>query len=146
VRIVDANVLLYAVNSDSDFHEDSRAWLDRALSGQDRVGFSWIALLAFVRLSTKVGLMPSPLPVRDAMDQVVAWLGAPSAAIAQPTGRHGDLLTSLLVEAGTGGNLTNDAHLAALAIEHRGTVVSYDTDFARFSGVSWARPEDLLSR
>lgn len=146
MKVVDANVLLYAVNSDSDHHLDSKAWLDRSLSGDDRVGLSWLALLAFVRLSTKVGLMPSPLSVEDATAQVLEWQSAPGAVIVQPTGRHGDVLAGLLIGVGTGGNLTSDAHLAALAIEHRGTVVSYDPDFSRFDGVSWVKPGDLLHR
>ncbi|NMD45782.1 MAG: type II toxin-antitoxin system VapC family toxin, partial [Propionibacterium sp.] len=37
-------------------------------------------------------------------------------------------------------NLVNDAHLAALALEHRAEIVSYDNDFARFEGVRWRRP------
>lgn len=144
MRVVDANVLLYAVNSDSVHHRDSRAWLDRSLSGGDRVGLSWVALLAFQRLSTKAGLMPHPLSVEDATRQVLEWQSAPGAVIVQPTGRHADVLAGLLVSVGTGGNLTSDAHLAALAVEHRGSVVSYDTDFSRFDGVAWARPADLL--
>ena len=59
MKLVDANVLLYAVNEDADHHEESRAWLDGALSGAETVAFSWIVLLASVRLATKVGLFPN---------------------------------------------------------------------------------------
>ena len=58
MKIVDANVLLYAVNSASEHHTSSRRWLDAALSGADTVGLDWVPLLAFVRLTTKVGLFP----------------------------------------------------------------------------------------
>ncbi len=61
MKIVDANVLLYAVNTASDHHEASRRWLDGALSGADAVGLAWVPLLAFVRLVTRHGLFPSPL-------------------------------------------------------------------------------------
>ena len=145
MKVVDANVLLYAVNSASDHHHASRRWLDGALSGADTVGLAWVPLLAFVRLSTKVGLFPSPLPPADAMRQVAEWSGAPGAVLIGPTPRHVDVLDRLLASVGTGGNLVNDGHLAALAVEHRGTVVSYDSDFGRFDGVTWRTPDALLS-
>lgn len=145
MKIVDANVLLYAVNSASEHHAVSRRWLDGALSGGDTVGLAWVPLLAFVRLTTKVGLFPSPLAPDDAMRQVAEWLGAPGAQLVAPTARHADVLAGLLARTGTGGNLVNDAHLAALAVEHRGTVVSYDSDFSRFGDVRWRTPDDMVS-
>jgi toxin-antitoxin system PIN domain toxin len=145
VKIVDANVLLYAVNSVSEHHEASRRWLDGALSGSDSVGLAWVPMLAFVRLSTKIGLFPSPLPPSDAMRQVVDWTTAPGATTIGPTARHGDILHGLLAQSGTGGNLVNDAHLAALAIEYRASIVSYDNDFGRFESVRADTPEALLS-
>jgi predicted nucleic acid-binding protein len=50
------------------------------------------------------------------------------------------VLSSLLQESGAAGNLVNDAHLAAVAIEHRATVTSFDADFGRFSDLNWTRP------
>ncbi len=140
MKLVDANVLLYAVNRDSPRHEAARRWLDGALSGGETVAFAWIVLLAFLRLSTKVGLFPSPLTVDEAMDRVDAWLGAPAAVVVEPTARHGAIVRDLLRGVGAGGNLVNDAHLAALAIEHRCGIVSFDNDFSRFSGVAWSEP------
>ena len=140
MNVVDANVLLYAVNSDADRHHESREWLDRSLSGSAVVGFSWLAMLAFVRLSTKIGLFPRPLTIDEAMARLEEWTSQPTAEVIQPTARHLGLMSSLLQPLGTGGNLVNDAHLAALAIEHRGTVVSYDHDFERFAGLRWQQP------
>jgi toxin-antitoxin system PIN domain toxin len=129
------------VNSDADHHERSRRWLDASLSGADTVGFAWIALLAFVRLSTREGLFPRPLPMDAAMDRVDAWLAAPSAVVLEPTLDHGRVLRSLLAPLTTAGNLVNDAHLAALAVEHKCEIVSFDNDFSRFTGVRWQQPE-----
>jgi uncharacterized protein len=140
VKLVDANVLLYAVNTDAERHEPARRWLDTALSGSDTVAFAWIALLAFVRLATKDGLFPSPLTIDEAMDRVDAWLAAAPAVVVEPTVDHARIVRGLLRDVGAGGNLVNDAHLAALAVEHRCSVVSYDHDFSRFSGVSWELP------
>ncbi len=140
MKLVDANVLLYAVNRDATHHETARAWLDRSLSGDATVAFAWVALLAFVRLSTRVGLFPAPLDVDGALDRVDAWTTAGPAVIVEPTPDHSAIVRRLLGQIGVGGNLVNDAHLAALAIEHRCTVVSYDNDFSRFDGVVWERP------
>jgi toxin-antitoxin system PIN domain toxin len=140
VILVDANVLLYAVNESVDKHEQARSWLDGALNGREPVGLSWIVLLAFLRLSTRVGLFPSPLTVREAVDRVEAWLAQPPSVVLEPTSRHLSVLAGLLASTGSGGNLVNDAHLAALAVEHDATIVTYDTDFGRFPGVRWQLP------
>ncbi|WP_326546469.1 type II toxin-antitoxin system VapC family toxin [Mycolicibacterium sp. ND9-15] len=145
MKIVDANVLLYAVNTASEHHNASRRWLDDALSGSDIVGLAWTPLLAFVRLATKVGLFPAPLPAPDATRQVIDWCAAPAAQVISPTPRHADILARLVAQTGTGGNLVNDAHLAALALEHRATIVTYDSDFSRFDGVRSRTPDSLLS-
>ncbi|ANS80659.1 Toxin 1, PIN domain [Serinicoccus hydrothermalis] len=146
MKVVDANVLLYAVNPSARHHEASRRWLDGALSGSETVGFSWLVLTAFVRLSTKVGLFPHPLQPGQAIAVVRAWLGAPGARMLEPGGAHLTLMESILSEVGSGGNLVSDAHLAAIALEANAGVVSYDTDFSRFERVRCSRPDDLLGR
>lgn len=138
--VVDANVLIYAVDSTAAQHEHARAWLDASLAGAEAVGLAWVALLAFVRISTNRSILPSPMTATDALAQVETWLGAPAAVVAQPTARHAGVLKGLLRETGTAGNLTTDAHLAALAVEHSADIVSYDRDFARFRGIRHRLP------
>jgi len=140
VVIVDANVLLYAVDSTAAHHENSRSWLDRSLAGSEAVGLAWVVLLAFVRIATSPAIHPTAMSVDEALDQMETWLGAPAAVVAQPSARHVGVLGSLIRSVGTGGNLTTDAHLAALAIEHSAEIVSYDRDFARFTGVKHRIP------
>jgi predicted nucleic acid-binding protein len=78
--------------------------------------------------------------VEDALRVVEHWLTHPRAQVTHPGERHAEILGQLLRSAGTAGNLTTDAHLAALAIEHGATVLSFDRDFARFPGVPWKLP------
>ncbi|NLG62024.1 MAG: type II toxin-antitoxin system VapC family toxin [Candidatus Cloacimonetes bacterium] len=145
MRVVDANVLLYAVNEDARQHESSVAWLDRALSGADTVGFSWIAMLAFARIATRSDIFRAPLTTSEAFEQLDVWIAAPGGRVLNPGEKHLDILSRLADESGTAGNLVNDAHLAALAIEHRASVVSFDRDFARFDGLRVHRPDQLLT-
>ena len=140
MKVVDANVLLYAVNEQAPHHGPARRWLDRALSGGEAVGFAWVVILAFLRLSTNPSLFARPLALDEAVGVVEAWLAQPPAVVVQPTPRHLSLLHGLLAPVGTAANLVNDAHLAALSLEHGAEVTSFDGDFARFAGVRWQRP------
>jgi toxin-antitoxin system PIN domain toxin len=138
--LLDANLLIYAVNADAPLHRKAKSWLEAALSGQETVGFPWNVLLAFLRLTTRPGLFRRPLPADTAFGLVASWLDQPSAVIVHPGPRHLQVLRELLLPLGTAGNLTSDAHLAALAIEHRAELYSSDADFARFHGLKWRNP------
>jgi uncharacterized protein len=140
VIVPDVNVLLYAVNTASDHHESAAAELLQGYRGPRGVGFAWVSLLAFIRLSTRSGIFPRPLSVEDALRVAGHWLDHPNAQVLHPGTDHRDILSRLLLGAGAAGNLTTDAHLAALAIEHDATIISFDRDFARFAGVKWTHP------
>ncbi|MCG6923772.1 MAG: type II toxin-antitoxin system VapC family toxin [Acidobacteria bacterium] len=138
--LVDANLLIYAIDSDAPLHRQAREWLEGALSGTTRVGLAWIVLLAFLRITTRAGILVHPLSLAEATDYVDSWLDQPFVE-SLPTGPdHWGILRSLLAATGTAGNLTSDAHIAALAIEHRATIYSTDHDFGRFPGVKHINP------
>jgi toxin-antitoxin system PIN domain toxin len=135
LRIPDANVLLYAFDEESPRHSQAQEWLERKLSSPETVGLAWLVVVAFLRLGTSGAVFTSPMSAREALDEVDGWLARPTVAVVDPTDRHAATLRELLESAGTAGNLTNDAHLAAIAIEHGATVASFDGDFHRFSGL-----------
>ncbi len=141
MTLVDANVLLNAINRSAPDHEAAKRWLDAALSGGAPVGLAWVVLLAVLRLATRPGLFQRPLTTDEATALLAGWLTAPAATVLHPGAGHLEVLARLLGSVGTAGNLTTDAHLAALAVEHHATVVTFDADFARFPGVRWSRPE-----
>lgn len=141
--IVDASILLYAVDADSTFHDASRAWLEEALNGPTRVGLPWASLLAFQRISTHPRASARPLSPGQAWSYITDWLGAEAVWVPAPGERHADILHRLIIEGDMRGNLVTDAHLAALAIEHGVGVCSADSDFARFPELAWVNPAAL---
>ncbi len=142
MKLVDANLLLYAVDEASPHHERAKPWLEETLSGSETVAFAWIVLLAFVRLATNARVFEAAMTVDDALDLVDSWLEQPVATVVHPGSRHHRVLRELLAPLGTAGNLVTDAHVAALSIEHGAELCSADADFARFPRVRWINPLD----
>ena len=138
--LIDANLLIYALNEDAPLHRKAKEWLEAVLSGTETVGLSWTVLLAFLRLTTRAGIFRTPLAVEAALDIVHTWLAQPAVVAVEPTAQHVRILRDLLMPLGAGGNLTSAAPLAALAIEHRAELCSADADFGRFPGLRWRNP------
>jgi toxin-antitoxin system PIN domain toxin len=140
VRLPDVNLLIYAADEDASQHERARDWIEATLSGVETVAFAWHVLLGFLRITTRRRGARDPWPVERALDVIDGWLAQPVSTVVHPTNRHAAVLRDLLAPLGAGGNLTSDAHLAALAIEHGATLCSHDNDFSRFAGLRWVDP------
>jgi uncharacterized protein len=140
VILIDANLLIYAIDSDSTRHPRARPWLEQTLSGTGPVGLPWSVLLAFVRLTTRHGILRHPLPPGEALAYVQSWLEQPCVEVVVPGEPHWATLCRLLEVVGTAGNLASDAHLAALALERGAVICSTDHDFARFPGIRHVNP------
>ncbi len=139
--LVDANILVYSTDEDSEHHAAARDCLDERTAAAPRsVGLPWPSLLAFFRLVTNPRIYSPPATAADAWQRIQDWLSRPAAWIPVPGSRHQQVLGGIVRECRPAGNLVPDAHLAALALEHGLTVVSTDTDFARFPGVAWLNP------
>lgn len=138
--LVDANILLYAVDSKSPFHAQAATWLSDQLNGPRRVGLPWQALVAFLRISTHPRASEDPLDPAAAVRFIKEWLEPDVAWIPQPGSGHAAVLAGLIGTYQLRGNLISDAHLAALALEHGLTMCSADTDFARFAELPWINP------
>lgn len=140
MKVVDLNLLLYAVNRDSAHHARAKAWLERTLTDEEPVALPWIVLLGFLRLATSPRVFPTPLATDRAVQVVDGWLARPAVVTVSPGDGHWRVLRELLTNSGTAGNLTTDAHLAALAIEHGAELCSTDADFGRYRGLRWVNP------
>lgn len=138
--LVDANLLIYAVDETSPRHARCAAWLTEVLNGARRVALPWQTIGAFVRITTHPRVSEHPLAGAEAWSFVERWLAAEVTWIPAATARTASILGSLVRTHGLTGNAVPDAQLAALAIEHGLTVCSADTDFARFGEVRWEDP------
>lgn len=135
MRLPDVNVLVHAVNDVSPAQSLASRWLAEGFESADGVALAWVVMLGFLRVTTRPGIFPRPLAPDQALGLLNHWLAHPAARVVHPGPRHVALLGRYLVTAGSAGNLTTDAHIAALAQEHGATVGTFDRDFQRFDRV-----------
>lgn len=140
--IPDINLLIYAHNDQAPHHEKAKAWWEGLMNGKVPVGLPWISISGFIRLMTHPRVLSKPLDVETAIKHVRSWLECSSVRILHPGASFERLFLDYLLALGTAGNLTTDAQLAALAVEHQGELHSVDSDFHRFTGLRWRNPLD----
>ncbi|MBK9035796.1 MAG: type II toxin-antitoxin system VapC family toxin [Myxococcales bacterium] len=138
--VPDLNLVVYAHNQDAPRHVAARAWWEGLLNGTAPVAVPWVVVLGFVRLMTHRSVLIHPMTAAGAMVHVRSWFARPNVQSLEPGLRHLDILERMFIATGTAGNLTTDAHLAALAIEHQCELHSNDADFSRFPGLRWRDP------
>jgi len=136
----DINLLLYATFKTYPEHEKAKAWWDNILSSSQTIAFGHVVILGFIRISTHPRIFTRPLKIREAIEVVDGWLAQPNTAIISPADGHWEHLKSMLLSGNTGGNLTTDAHIAALAADYGLVIHSNDADFARFPDVKCVNP------
>lgn len=138
--VPDVNVLVHAYNAESPVHATARLWWESTLSSPEPVGIAWAVALGFVRITTHPRVLSNPLAVDRAIQHVESWLAQPQVTLLHPGDRHAALVFGLLRQLGSAGNLTTDAHIAALAMEYQAEVFTTDADFARFPGLRTRNP------
>lgn len=142
MRLADVNIYLYARRRESDRHEEYHSWLEARLSGAEPFGVSELVLSSFLRIVTNHRIYLEPTPPVAAIEFCETVLSAPAAVSLRPGPRHWPIFADLCRRGGARGNLVPDAYLAALAIEHGATLVTVDSGFARYPGLSVEHPLD----
>ncbi len=140
MKIVDLNIIIYAVNKDAPLHLAAKNWWEATLNQSETVGLSWVVILGFLRIITNPRIMPKPLSVEQSIDLVDSWLEQDVTQIIMPGNDHWSILRSSFNQIGVAANITTDAHLATLAIENGATLLSTDSDFSRFKNLKWINP------
>ena len=132
--LVDTNVLMYAADADSPFHEACRGWCADQRARPDAWYTTWPILYEFLRVATHPRVLRRPWSARTAWEFVVALLASPGLAVLVPTERHPEVAQEVIKEVPhLAGNLFHDAHTAVLMREHGiSRICTRDTDFNRF--------------
>ncbi len=138
--LIDANLLIYAYNTESAEHVAAKEWFEDVMSGNEAVALPWQSILAFLRITTHQRIFERPLSMDQAREFVASWLERPHVHPVDAGADFFAILSTLLASAQIKGPLVSDAALAALAIEHGATLLSTDRDFARFPGLKWINP------
>ena len=138
--IPDVNLILYAHNEEDPDHEEAVLWWDQLLSGTQAVGIPLVVVMAFLRLSTSTRLFLRPLSVDQSIMRIESWFACPQVRMIEPSPEHLSEFLRMVRSIGVAGNLTTDAHIAALSLEYRAEIHSADADFGRFPGIRWRNP------
>lgn len=138
--VIDANILIYAYDTASLQHDESRAWLQDVLSGMEPVGLPWQCVAAFLRVMTNPRLHGRQYPLDEAVGIIGDWMANSNVRMLTPADDHWSHFRRLIVEGRASGPLISDAEIAALTIEYGGVLHTADRDFARFPGLRWLNP------
>ena len=138
--LVDANLLIYAQNSDFPQHGRAIDWWDAQLSGGEPTGLCWQVVASFLRICTNARLFPRPLSTEEAATCVDRWMDQPNLSMLTPTSQHWATFRGQMSYVNAQADLIMDARLAALALEYDCAIYSTDSDFARFPEVRWVNP------
>lgn len=134
--IPDANILLYAYVPTFAEHKDAKKWLETALSEKrEIIGLAWQSVTAFLRIGTNPRIFQKPFSIDEAEKRLNQLFAHPLVQTVAPTEKHWRVFSEILREEQIAADLVMDAHLAALAIEHRATIATTDRDFLRFSKI-----------
>ncbi len=139
MKLLDVNVVLAAHRADHPHHETVRPWFDATLAGEP---FAVPATVwaSFVRIATNRRIFTVPTPLEDAFAFLRAVRAQPSHRELAPGAAHLATFERLCIDSDAAGDLAADAYIAALAVEHGAVLVSFDRDFARFTGLRWELP------
>jgi toxin-antitoxin system PIN domain toxin len=141
VLAVDTNVLVYAEIKKSTHHDRAREVLAKLAEGSAPWAIPWPCIYEFLRVVTHSRIYHPPVPVARATSDLGRILDSPSVVLLSETDRHTAILLQVMKASGATGNLIQDAHIAALCLEHGvSELVTGDRDFLRFSDLRVLNP------
>lgn len=139
--IPDTNILLYAHIPSFREHSAAKNWLEETLNeDREKIGLAWQVITSYIRIGTNPKLFRKPLTVSDAEMNLTRIIEHPLGEIITPKSGHWTLFINLVKAEQVAADLVMDAHLAALAMEHKARFATTDRDFARFRGLNFFNP------
>ena len=134
MRVVDTNVLLHAVNEDSEYRDSCLRYLQDSRYALERSFLTWSICYEFMRVASHPSVLNSPMTMRDAWSFLESLLASPRFSILTHTELHESLLIQTMTELpALRGNIAHDLHTAVLMREHSVNLIcTFDNDFRRF--------------
>src|SRR5689334_17409037 len=86
--IPDVNLLVYAYDQQSPYHERAAKWWEGLLSGEEPVGLLHIVVFGFLRIVTNPRICANPLTANAAAAIVRSWLQQPPVQVLYPSEDH----------------------------------------------------------
>lgn len=136
----DANVLIYAFNTSAPLHEEARLWWEREVNRGTPLGVAWPVFSAFVRLLTGRQIVENPYTAVEIFELAESWWERPNVTLVEPTVETYRNFRTLMERGRLAGSATTDAWIAAHVMEHRGRLITNDTDFIRFPEIRTENP------
>ena len=140
MKIIDANLLIYAFTPGAPQHMAPRTWLERIYMEDDLVGIPRLVILAFLRITTNPRVMGVPATTIEAVARIDSLLNHPKTVVVECGSNHWSIFKTVVAQSGVTGPSLTDAHLAALAIEHGSTLCSHDEGFRRYANLKFENP------
>lgn len=138
---IDANILLYASDEESEHHEKAKCFIEGRVEDPDLLCLTWGTLMAYQRIATHPSIFKHPLGASQAWSNVQSLLDLPRCrTIVEQEGFAQDYAEiSGLV--GVKGNLVPDTHLAVILRQHGvSKIYTVDTDFRKFDFLQVINP------
>ena len=138
---VDTNVLVYAHREDSPWHDVASRRVTALAEGRASWAIPWPCLHEFLAIVTHARIYNPPTPLARALDQVSAWLEAPTVTVLAESAGYWDELRAVVDAARAAGPQIHDARVAALCLHHGVELLwTADRDFSRFASLPTRNP------
>ena len=138
---VDTNILVYAHRADSEWHETAARTIRRLAEGSGAWAIPWPCVPEFLSVATHPRIFRTPTPIAAALEQVDAWMEAPTLVRLAEDEDYWSVLRTLIGQARVVGPRVHDARIAALCLAHGiRELWTADRDFSAFPSLRTRNP------
>lgn len=131
---VDANILLYASDSDGPYYKRAKSFLEECTKRRELFCLAWPTVMSYLRISTHPAIFDKPLTPDEAMANIEALLNMGHTRFLSEEEGFWDIYREMTADVPTRGNLVPDAHLVAILRQHGvKKLYTHDCDFLKFA-------------
>lgn len=138
--VVDVNILLYALDGTSPSHRKCLGWLEEAGDGDEPVGISSTVMASVIRIATNPAIANRPAKAASVIEFLEDVRNMPRFLGVEPGVGHWPVFAKLVLQHNLARSSLTDGWIAALALEAGAKLVTTDTGFDRFRGLSVVNP------